>query len=259
MWLGYSDGTRCAYVEFKRAPLRDKQQSITITKTFMDEQISGYVMRPEPIRFHYVGLIPLHEAITKAKNIGSDRVAGRECDIFLFSDVPGNPSRQDLVYHLDASTSLPLKVEAFANRERRESANPSWVWEAGTLDLVQGFHVSLNSRYTSYFVKDGAASTKQLVNEYKIDSLTFNKAHAASTFWPSYDKGVSINDLIARTSYYNTPNKKAPVELASSVSATAQPIVADQPRDVTGWIAGGGVTIGGMLLIVGAFLWMRNR
>jgi len=258
--LGYSDGVRCASVEFKRPPEQDQQHSITVTKTFMNEQLTGYVMRPDPLRWHFVGLIPLHEAIVKASQIGTDRVAGRGCDVFLFSAVPGQRGTQDLVYHLDRATSLPLKVEAFANQDRLKSAEPSWIWEAASLDEVQGFHVALSSRYTSFVLTEAASPTKQLTNEYKIDALKFNKSYDASTFWPLYDKGVSINDLIARKHYYNTPDKKAPPDVtAKTATAAGVPIVATEPPDYTPWIAGGGLMVGAILLLLGAGLWMRNR
>src|SRR5579875_3836707 len=174
LWLGYCDGARCASVEYEQAPRQDRQHAITITKTFMDEQMTGYTMRPEPLRFHYVGLVPLHEAVQKAARIGSGTIIGRQCTVMLFAGVPGSSGTQDLVYHLDASTSIPLKVEAFANQDRLKASRPSWVWEATSFDEVQGFHVALNSRYTGFIVDGQGNSVKQLTNEYKITSLEFN-------------------------------------------------------------------------------------
>jgi hypothetical protein len=258
-WLGYRDGTRCAYVEFKKWPHQGEQHSITITKTFMDEQVTGYVMRPEPLRFNYVGLVPLHEAILKAPRSGSDRVAGRECDVFLLSGVPGRSGHQELVYHLDAATSIPLKVEAFANQDRFKSATPSWVWEATTVDDVQGFHIALNSRYTGFVASEEASSVKSLSEEYKIDEATFNSKHEASSFWPAYDKGTRINDLIAHKNYFNTLDKKAPPAEAGQLSRTEHPIVADEPGDLTPWISGAGFSLGATLLVAGTILWMRRR
>ena len=197
-WLGYSDGVRCANVELRRPPQQDKQLSVVITKTFMNEQLTGYVMRPNPLRWHYVGLIPLHDAIAKAAPIGTDRVAGRVCNVFLFSAVPGRQRTQCLVYHLDDATSVPLKVEAFADRDRLKEGVPSWVWEASSFDEVQGFHVALNSHYTGFVIKDKTSPIKQLTDDYKIDVLNYNQSYDAAVFWPAYDEGVSIVDLIER-------------------------------------------------------------
>jgi hypothetical protein len=256
--LGYSDGKRCASVVFKDPPHQDEHRSITLTSTFMDEQLTGYVMRPEPLRFWYVGVIPLREAVLKAERIGSSRVAGRSCDGFLFSAVPGGNTSQDLVYQLDDATSMPLKVEAFSNQSRYKAGKPSWSWEAITLDVVQGYHVSLNSRYTGFIVKDDVASTTQLTEDYKVESITFNEKHPASAFWPTLQNGVFVNDLIAKKYYYNTPDKKAPVDtVAKTASPVVDPIGAAQPSDSTPWISGG-VMLGVLLLVSAACMWIRR-
>jgi hypothetical protein len=259
VFLGYSESKQSASVIFKGSSHDGLQNSITLTKTFMDEQLTGHVMRPEPLRFLYVGLIPLREAVLKAERIGSDRVADRACELFLFKAVPGGSVTQDLLYHLDGATSMPLKVEAFANQSRFQAAKPSWIWEAMTLDNVQGYHISVKSRYTGFIVSEDAASTAQLVNDYSVESIRFNDKYPASTFWPKMDKGVFINDLIVGKSYYNTPDKKAPHEVGiDAVSASADPIVAGEPSDATPWASAAGVALGASLLLLGAYLWLKR-
>jgi hypothetical protein len=258
--LSYSDGKRCAAVERKRAPYQEEQNSITLTKTFANEQVTGYVMRPEPLRFAFVGLIPIREAVREAERIGDGIVAGRDTAIFLFSGVPSPNVTQDLVYHLDAATSVPLKVEAYANRLRFEAGKPSWVWEAIALDDVQGYHLCLKSRYTYFVVKDDSASIRQLSEDYTIESCKFNDTYPASTFWPAYDKGVFINDLIAQKSYYNTPDKKAPVDATvKTPSVVADRIVVTDSTDLTPWVSGAGLALGSSFLVVGAYLWLKRR
>ena len=44
--LGYTDGQRCAAVEFRRPPLEGRQRSITITPGFLDEAETGYAAIP---------------------------------------------------------------------------------------------------------------------------------------------------------------------------------------------------------------------
>ena len=258
--LGYSDGKRCASVTTRNASGQRGQKSITLTKTFMDEQLTGYVMRPEPLRFWYVGLIPLREAVLKAERIGVGHVAGRACDIFLFSAVPGQNGSQDLVYHLDEATSMPLKAEAFANQARLKAGKPSWVWEAITLDEVQGYHVPLNSRYTGFVIREDAGSTAQLTERYTIEAIMFNEPHQASAFWPEFEKGVFVNDLIAKKYYYNTPDKKVPRDEGTrAVSAAVDPIAAAEPTDLTPWIAGAGVVLGASFLLTGIYMWIKGR
>jgi hypothetical protein len=256
IWAGYSDGNRCASVEYSRPPHEKEQKTITITKTFMDEQLTGYTTRPEPIRFHYVGLIPLYEAITTAERAGRSLTAGRASNVFIFRAVPGTKSTQDLVYHLDDQTSVPIKVEAFANESRRVADKPSWVWEALTLDEVQGFHVPLRSRYKSFIVRDTSASQEKMIEDYTINTVQFNENHPASKFWPVQDNGVFINDLIAKKFYYNTPDKKAPP--SEPIATVGQLLVAEQPTDMTPYFSGAGVALATVALAAAVY-WKVRR
>ena len=264
--LGYSDGTRCVSVEYRRPPDEARQRSITITKTFLHEQASGYVNYPEPLRFQFVGLVPLREAIQRAEQAGPSRVAGRDCSRFYFSGVPGGSGTQDLLYHLDDLTSVPLKVEAYANRDRWAAAKPSTVWEAKRLDEVQTFHVATDSHYAAYINKPDVQPVLQLTEDYHIDSIRYNEPIPASAFWPVYDPGVYINDLIAGKEYYNTPDKKAPKQAvakeettSTSTPAPAPPIVAEKSTDWTAFLSGAGVALGVAVLVAGLVLKLRGR
>jgi hypothetical protein len=217
-------------------------------------------MSPEPIRFHYVGLIPLYEAIPGAERTGRSRVADRDCNVFLFRAVPGARSSQDLVYHLDDQTSVPLKVAAFANEARRRADKPSWTWEALTLDEVQGFHVPLKSKYRSFIVSDESPSREKRITDYTIDSVRFNQSFPASTFWPTPEEGVFINDLIEKTSYYNTPDKEAPKSEAAKAKATAfveRPAASPVPASGASYV-GAGVVLATALLAA-AIVWKVRR
>ncbi len=264
VWLGYSDGKRCASVAFHRPPRQAEQQQITITKTFLHEQVFGFVDRPKPIQYQHVGLIPLREAILKAVPSGTSKVANRDCQIFIFKNVPGQRSSQDLVYHLDSATSLPLKIEGFADEAHYRSAQPSSVWQAESLDEVQGFHVPLHSRYATYRY-DGGAAIESLTNRYTIDEVKFNQDTSTMAFWPTYDKGVFINDLIEKKSYYNTPDKKAPQELVAAQTKVPQrapglpPIVASELGGGFPWLPTAGLVLGLLLLAAGVGLWIKRR
>jgi hypothetical protein len=255
VWQEYSDGTRCASVTHDRSPDGEHQKSITISNDFMREESGGYVMRPEPIRFHYVGLTPLYEAIPGAERTGRSRVAERDCNVFLFRAVPGARSSQDLVYHLDDQTSVPLKVEAFANEARRRADKPSWTWEALTLDEVQGFHVPFKSKRRGYIVSDESPSREKSITDYAIDSVRFNQSFPASTFWPTLEEGVFINDLIEKTSYYNTPDKEAPKSEATIV--VDRPAASPAPTSGASYV-GAGVVLATAVLAAAIF-WKVRR
>jgi hypothetical protein len=226
----------------------------------MREESGGYVMRPEPIRFHYVGLTPLYEAIPGAERIGRSRVADRDCNVFLFRAVPGARSSQDLVYHLDDQTSVPLKVEAFANEARRRADKPSWAWEALTLDEVQGFHVPFKSKRRGYIVSDESPSREKSITDYAIDSVRFNQSFPTSTFWPTPEEGVVINDLIEKTLYDDTPGKEAPTSEAPKAKATAvveRPAASPAPTSGASYV-GAGVGLATAVLAVAIF-WKVRR
>ena len=248
--LGYDDTKRCASVRYQAPPDQAWQKSITINKTFLDEAATGFAAIPAPLPF-YVGLAPIREAIRTAEAVGPSQVAGRDCSRYYFANVAGNRGTQDLVYHLDAATSYPLKVESFADRAGFAAGTPFSVWEADRLDEVRDYHSATDSHFTTYAPTRSGASAPQLVNKYHINSINFDLPIPRDAFWPRSDQGVFINNLITGESRYNTPDGKAPVAAGTAADPNALPW--------TGWAFTGAVTVGLALLVVGLLRLLRGK
>ncbi len=239
--FGYDVTTRCASVRYAKPPFETRQTSITISKAFLDEAVTGSNAIPAPLPY-YVGLVPIHQAITTAERLGPSQVAGRDCFRFYFSKV-GNPAAtEDRVYHLDALTSFPLKVETFLDRAHFDAASPFSVWEAEAIGEAQGFHFAVDSRFTTFAPGAQGKLIPQLINKYHAASIQFNNAIPGSAFWPRADAGVFYDDTITGKSGYNTIDGKAP-----TATAAAPPAILPWPP----WITTGGITLGLALLVVG--------
>jgi len=236
--LGYADGDRCASVRFQPPPNETRQRSITIAKSFLREASTGTAELPASLPF-YVGLAPIRTAITRAEPIGPSRVLDRDCVRYSFANVPGDGATQDLVYHLDAATSYPLKVEAFANRDRFRADQPTTVWEVLKLDEVQGRHVATDSKFTTWIETEGGRRVPILTNFDHVDSIRFDDPTPADHFWPRYDPGVLIHDRIAGKSSKVGADGKTTALIPST---TATPTTA---------LFAAGLIIGLVLLVVG--------
>ena len=246
--LACDDLKSSALVRYLPPPHQLRQKSITISKDFLNESQTGFAAIPTPLPF-YVGLQPIRTAISSASVIGPSQVAGHECTRYLFAKVPGNGSTQDLVYHLDTSTSYPLKVESFADSAQVAAETPFSVWEADRLDEVRQWHVATDSRFTTFAPTSAGGIIPQLVNKYHFDSIRFNTAVPASAFWPRYDPGVLINNTITGQMSYNTFDGKAP-QAATAADPNALPW--------TSWAVTGGITVGLALLVVGLARWIKG-
>ena len=248
--LGFDETDRCASVQYQAPPNQARQKSITITKPFLDEARTGFKAIPAPLPF-YVGLVPIRDAIRSAEAVGPSQVAGRECDRYYFAHVDGHGGTQDLVYHLDAATSYPLKVESFADRARFAAGTPFSIWEADRLDEVRDYHSVTDSRFITYAPTKVGGLEPQLVNKYHVELIHFDMAIPNDAFWPKYDPGVFVTDQITGNSRYNTPDGKAPVAAGTATDPNGLPW--------TGWAFTGAVTVGLALLVVGLLRWFRGQ
>ena len=248
--LGYDDTRRCASVRYQPPPNSTRQKSITITRTFLDEATTGFAAIPAPLPF-YVGLKPIREAIQTAEEVGPSQVTGRDCVRYYFAKVSGRGGTQDLVYHLDAATSYPLKVESFANRAGFAAGTPFSIWEADQFDEVRDYHSVTDSHFTTFAPTQSGGLTPQLVNKYHVESIHFDLAIPNDAFWPKSDPGVFVTDLITGKSQYSTPDGKAPVVSSTATDPNALPW--------TGWAFTGAVTVGLALLVFGLLRLIRSK
>lgn len=249
----YCDGSRCANVLYRAEGDHQQQAQVTISKQFLNEGRFGWTDRPKPLKYFYVGLSPLPEALPKAQRIGEDTCLDRTCDVFLF---PAFQS-QDLVYSLDRATGVPLKVEAFKDEAMRQAGRPSWVWQADSLDDVQGFHVPLTSSYQGFNYNNPDDPVTR-TSEIKVETISYNKAYEKSQFWPTIQPGVTVHDTIAKESY-TVPDPTAAAEPATAPLPTAGHIVATPPQDWTTYVPPVGLGLGIAVLIAGLVLWRRQQ
>ena len=237
--LGYFDGERCASVQFQKPPHETELRSVTISQAFLNEATTKTAAIPAALPFA-VGLTPIRVAITQAEPIGPSRVLDRDCDRYRFANIPGEAAmKQDLVYHLDAATSYPLKIEAFANHDRLVAGQPTTVWEVLKLDEVQGRHVATDSKFTTFLETTGGQRLPMLTNFDHVDSIRFDAAIPAAAFWPTYKPGVLINDRITQKSF----------KVGADAQATTR--VPATPAEIATWTYGAGLAVGLTLFFIG--------
>ena len=246
----YGDSKRFAEVLYDAKDLQ-RQLAVTINRHYAMEDRGDFAKRPTPLAYFYVGREPLHKALARAENLGTSKVLGRDCDVFLFRGIrwPGGP--QDQVFHLDVETAIPLKVEGFANETARRDGKPYWTWTAESLDREGPHPLPRKSTNVSYI--DGRPV---LTSKFTVESVAFDKAYPASTFWPAVQPGVRIFDTIERKSSV-APGERAPRPVEGrTTSQSPVPIEAEPPTDHTGAIVFG---VGLVLLIAGLVAWRRMR
>ena len=229
------------------------QQSVYVTNNFFLEDKNDRKQIPQPLLFFYVGRKPLHEALPAAEYLGTGECLGRECDRFLFTQVRwARPV--DQVFFLDQKTAVPLKVETFLDKSAREEKRPAGVWEAKSLDSVQGHDLALKSSLTE-FTKEGKPSLRW---ELSVDRIEFNKEIPASTFQPVLQPGVTILDSTTKK-MTQAPGGKPITSADSATAATTRPIEATPPRDWSSAVPATGFVIGLSCLAVGLVSWCRRR
>lgn len=250
----YSDGRRSAEVSYGPGQL-EQQAQVYVGRDFGREARVGFAQAPPPLRYYYVGLTPLPEALPDAVPLGTGTVLGRPCTTVRFDGVGRSSRPQALVYHVDTEAGIPLKVTAYENPEFLARDLPNWRWEATRVASIQGRLFPMASTYTSYVVLDrdqpGRESAHRDV-EVQIDvaRATFDRAVPRQAFWPAYQPGVFVLDTVAKRSY-RVPGGAAP----ETRSGTGEPIRVNPPAG--GWLVGTGIGLSLGVLLLAA--WLRGR
>jgi Protein of unknown function (DUF1559) len=249
----YSDGTRCADVRYQEKDL-ERQQYVTIKRQYYNENMGDRMERPGPLCFLYVGREPLQKALPKAQYQGTDKDIGRECDVFLFSQVRWS-FPQDHVFYLDKETSIPLKVASYRDQSARDKDQPLWVWTAESLDKVHNHYVPLKSREISY------TETREPSYEwtFSVRSIDFNKDYADSVFWPTLEPGAGVLDTILSKGYEVPGGQKEPVVGSNISPGTTELIEAAPPSDWTAFAPTAMLALGCAILIAAGLAWWRRR
>jgi hypothetical protein len=257
---GYCDARRNALVLFDQADT-SRQAQITVSNEFMTESKSGFSMRPVPLKFHYVGIKPLGEALRDpgVKFIGEDRVLDRKCNAFLFPEVPWHSGNKPMVYRLDDSTSTPLAVDVFLDDPHYRDGLPLIRWRALSLSVVDGRPLAMSSEEKTF--KDQVAEGREpaSVLTHAIKQVRFDREYARSTFWPVEQNGAQVFDSLKRK-HYVVGGAKAATQALTSKAGTAPERIrvadSDAGADAGGMVA---TCMGAVLLVVALLLWRRNR
>ncbi|MDX2035077.1 MAG: hypothetical protein SFX72_00400 [Isosphaeraceae bacterium] len=216
----FSDGERSALVRYHPVDGKLVQESINVTRSFYSEVLTGYTDRPVPLRYDYVGLVPLHEAIVGARFLGDSEVIGRTCGVFLFPKNRPNDTL-DLVYHIDWDHGLPLRVE-YHRTGRAEEGRPNAAWEAKAIEKYDGRPLVSSSKYAAFDTRNGDGRSVTLEIDHSIVSARFDLAYPSTMFWYQAGPGVHVVDAPGGKTY-DTPG------VAPVAAKTGAPIVVEPP------------------------------
>lgn len=118
---------------------------------------------------------------------------GRPCDALLFTQDKPEPIR-DLVMVVDRETGVPLEVRGYRTPDDLKAGRPAYAWKAGSLKTFQGHPVVNSSRLERYSEADASVNH---TSDFNVQSVEFDKDHAASEFFPVIPPGTEVMDTIA--------------------------------------------------------------
>lgn len=139
------------------------------------------------------GFEPLNLALPRSRHLGEASVMGRPCDAFVFTQDKPEPIH-DLVMVLDRETGVPLEVRGYRTPDDLKAGRPAYAWKAGSLKTFQGHPVVNSSRLERYSEADSSINH---TSDFNVQSVEFDKDHAASEFFPVIPPGTEVMDTIA--------------------------------------------------------------
>lgn len=257
--VSFCDGSRYAHVMHEKGR-GSRQTQVILAPAFLDEDKVGSTDRPGPFKYYHVDSRPLHRVLPEATSLGVDEVLGRPCDVFLLSRVRWGPGPVDLAYTLDRETATPLRVVCYPDAAAREQRKPSWVWEATSLDRVDGHPFVMNSELNAYQYPQAGISSEGSLTPYStfvftVEELSFDKSYPASTFWPEIQPGVPVWDQVGKT-HWVTPDPERDFRRVDPATVTPA-VAAVPPRDWSDLTSVGAIGLG-LALLVGVVFWKRR-
>ncbi len=254
----YCDGARCAD-ESRSGPEVGQQAMVRVKRTFISEGQSPGSGRPTPLRSLYLVDRPLARSLSGAKPIGEAKHIGRPCELFLFADVDWGGVKHDIVIWFDRETAIPVREVFYEDTASRLADQPERVWEAESVEIVEGHPFPLNSTET-LFAKSFQRSaplafakfdpgTPIIVQKWQVDEIHFNRDYPAATFWPVVEPQAAVLDEIAKK-YERPKSEKAVVSQSSTNAATQLPSAAAPPTGWMGWISWGSIGLGLALVLI---------
>lgn len=239
-----------------------KQYHALVKRAFANEDKSDRPEKPIPHVFYYVGRKPLYEVLPEAEYIGTDQVLGRDCEIFRISQVQWH-TPQDLVYHLDKETSIPLKIESYRDEESRVERHPQWVWTADAIEQFDGHPVVVKSTQLDY---TAPGSELSFTRTFQVQSISFNKDYPESMFWPDLQPGITVFDTITGKTYPapGDPRERQGDESANresvATTSTSSPLQALPPSHWTSAFSTLSLGLGISVLLASlTLIWWRRR
>lgn len=242
----YFDGSRCATVAYEE-DRPERQKLITVSTSFAGEGVGLASQRPLPLRFLYVGLEPLPEALReRGQHVGQSKALDRPCEVFLIRDVRLSIGTVLVRPCLDRETAVPLAIDWFKDESALAAGRPYRTWRATQFEVRDGVPVVTESR--ELVLQDGTDKPSDTYDT-RVTKLEFNKDYPASIFWPVPQPGVTIHDLIRGT------RETVP---GGPIPTTAAPIRVDGAPP---WDPAQAALLGlGLALVaVAGWLWWRNR
>jgi len=259
----YFDGRRGADVMWAEDDPEERQQQIVIHRHFGREDREVLTQRPKPLLWYWVDRDPLHEVLTQARKLGQNKVLGRVCDLFLFSET-GHTGTWEQVYYLDAVTSTPLKVVVYKTPEDRLSEQPIIVWTAEEIGKFQGYPIVTKAVQRDFSAEGGKHSWTR---EFVVESIAFNKEYPSSTFWPDFGAGAFVFDNVKATAkripdgdqdeVLEEADQAADTE-TTATTAVAPAIRADPPKSWSFYATSATLGLGCAAILVSLWLWWRR-
>jgi len=250
----FCDGKRCANMHYEyNKP--NKLAYITIERSFMREANFPSLGAPDPRCHFFAGRIPLYEAIARAVHLRSSRVLGRDCDVFLLSKVPMDKgATAEEIYYLDRATGVPLRLEFYNNPDAIPAGRWNYMWEASTLDTVQGYHFPLHSSFQNRAYAGPEPTARYSVDttaKVEVKDLHYDRPYPATAFWPEPRTDVTVFDSF-----------KGKITQATTIDPDSlRDISAEQPEGGALLSKAGtwSLVLGFVILVVALVVWVRRR
>ncbi|WZP00933.1 hypothetical protein EP7_002592 [Isosphaeraceae bacterium EP7] len=236
------------------------ERQIVIKKSFSVEDRGAWTVRPVPLRYSYLGAVPLHEAMPRAEYVGEGRVLARECEIFLFRDVPWNRAKKQIVFHLDKAMSVPLKVEIFDGVSEYNGKPPLSTWVATELDQVRSRPFPIKSERATH-VGRGTPNEATLRQKLTVKRIAFDQEYPRSTFWPANHPGADVVATLTNKQY-EVKGKPRPVASPPApppiANTTTEAIRVTIPEEGVVTPSRVSIGLGVAVLVVALVLWRRR-
>ena len=246
--IEYCDGSKCASMLRTDTAGSPGREQVTIKRHFFieDQNSAG---RPDQLKYLYLGLKPLPEVLRQAEHLGGGRWLDRECDRFLFTHTNGNQDPVNRVYWLDRETGVTLRLEYFETDQRRKEERPYFVWNAVSLDEVDGHHLTRDSELLQFDVNGTDPGRVLMAYKISTEEVVYDRMYEASIFWPAITERTAVIDTIKNTAVF--PKRRA------ETSSIAAPIRATEPTDWGEFVPTAAVLTG--LAVLAAGLLIRRR